>query len=193
MTFSSPIFLFLFFPLTVLMYFLIPAKLLRVRNALLTVASLIFYGFGEPVACILMLGVVFWSWLSALMLRKDGALRRIFLSLGIIGDLGVLCVYKYAEFLIGTVNSLFGISIPLLGLRLPIGISFFVFQAISYIMDVSRGEAKPQRNYFRLLLYIALPREFLVCTKYSAEIARRSPIPAALTQACLRYPAIRGR
>ena len=155
MTFSSPIFLFLFFPLTVLLYFLIPAKLLRVRNALLTVASLIFYGFGEPVACILMIGVVFWSWISALMLRKGGALRRIFLPLGIIGGLGVLCVYKYADFLIDSINSLFGVSIPLLGLSLPIGISFFVFQAISYIMDVSRGEAKAQRNYFRLLLYIA--------------------------------------
>lgn len=155
MVFSSPIFLFLFFPLTVLLYFLIPAKLLRVRNALLTVASLIFYSFGEPVACLLMLGVVGWSWISALMLKKGGICRKIFLPLGIIGDLGVLCVYKYADFLIETVNSLLGLSVPMLSLRLPVGISFFVFQAISYIMDVSRNDAKAQPNYFRLLLYIA--------------------------------------
>ncbi|MCR4761028.1 MAG: MBOAT family protein [Oscillospiraceae bacterium] len=155
MTFSSPIFLFIFFPLVFLCYFLIPAKFLRVRNALLTIASLVFYGFGEPVAMLLMLGVVLWSWGTSLLIQKGQIFRRIFLPLGILGDLGVLCVYKYADFLIESVNSCLGTAIPGLQLRLPIGISFFVFQAISYIMDVSRGDAKAQRNYFRLLLYIA--------------------------------------
>ena len=155
MTFSSPIFLFAFFPLVCVLYFLIPEKHLPLRNALLTAASLVFYGFGEPFAMLLMLGVVFWSWVSALLVQKGGLCRRIFLPLGIIGDLGVLCVYKYADFIIETVNQLCGTSIPLMQLRLPIGISFFVFQAVSYIMDISRGEAKAQRSFFRLLLYIA--------------------------------------
>lgn len=179
MTFSSPIFLFLFFPLTVALYFLIPAKLLRIRNALLTAASLIFYGFGEPVACILMLGVVLWSWGSALLLKRGGIFRKVFLPLGIIGDLGVLCLYKYADFLLGTFNSLSGCSVPMLGLRLPIGISFFVFQAISYIMDVSRDEAKPQRNYFRLLLYIAFFPQLI-----AGPIVRYQTVEDALSARC---------
>ncbi|MBR4200695.1 MAG: MBOAT family protein [Oscillospiraceae bacterium] len=155
MTFSSPIFLFAFFPLVCVLYFLIPEKHLPLRNALLTAASLVFYGFGEPVAMLLMLGVVFWSWITALLLQKGGICRRIFLPLGIIGDLGVLCVYKYADFLIESVNQLCGTGFAPLHLRLPIGISFFVFQAVSYIMDISRGEAKAQRSFFRLLLYIS--------------------------------------
>ncbi len=155
MTFSSPVFLFVFFPLVCVCYFLIPAKFLRGRNALLTAASLIFYGFGEPGAMLLMLGVVLWSWVCALMMKKSSTCRRLFLPLGVIGDLAVLGVWKYADFLIDSVNALFGVTAPLLHLRLPIGISFFVFQAVSYLMDVSRGEAEAQHSYFKLLLYIS--------------------------------------
>ena len=155
MTFSSPVFLFLFFPLTVLLYFLIPAKFLRARNALLTAASLIFYAFGEPVAMLLMLAVVAWSWGSALLMGRFPKQKRLFQVLGVLGDLAVLILYKYADFLITSANDLFGTAIPLMHLRLPIGISFFVFQAVSYVMDTARGEAQPQKSYFRLLLYIA--------------------------------------
>ena len=155
MTFSSPVFLFLFFPLTVLLYFLIPAKYLRARNALLTAASLIFYAFGEPVAMLLMLLVVAWSWGSALLTGRFPKQKRFFQVLGVLGDLAVLILYKYADFLITSANDLFGTAIPLMRLRLPIGISFFVFQAVSYVMDTARGEAQPQKSYFRLLLYIA--------------------------------------
>ena len=155
MTFSSPVFLFVFFPLVCACYFLIPAKLLRARNALLTVASLLFYGYGEPAAMLLMLGVVFWSWGCALLMQRSKTCRRIFLPLGVIGDLAVLGVWKYADFLIHSVNGIFGVSVPALRLRLPIGISFFVFQAVSYLMDVSRNEARAQRSYPKLLLYIA--------------------------------------
>ncbi len=155
MTFSSPVFLFVFFPLVLCLYFLIPAKFLRGRNVLLTAASLVFYGFGEPFAMLLMLGVVLWSWGSALLTEKGGLYRRLSLPLGILGDLAALLVYKYADFFITTVNSLCGTSFPLMHLRLPIGISFFVFQAISYLIDTARGESRPQRNYGRLLLYIS--------------------------------------
>ncbi|HBI85804.1 MAG TPA: MBOAT family protein [Ruminococcus sp.] len=155
MTFSSPVFLFVFFPLVCACYFLIPARFLRLRNAWLTAASLVFYGFGEPTAMLLMLGVVAWSWICALLLRKGGAYRRVFLPLGILGDLAVLGIWKYADFAVDSVNALLHTTIAQPQLRLPIGISFFVFQAVSYIMDVSRGEAEAQRSYFRLLLYIA--------------------------------------
>ena len=155
MTFSSPVFLFLFFPLTVCGYFLIPAKYLRGRNALLTVASLIFYAFGEPFAMLLMLLVVAWSWGSALLMGKYPKRKRLFQVLGVLGDLAVLILYKYADFLITSANSLFGTALPLMRLRLPIGISFFVFQAVSYVIDTARGEAEPQKSYLRLLLYIS--------------------------------------
>ena len=157
MTFSSPIFLFCFFPAVLLLYFLIPSKMLRTRNALLTVASLIFYGFGEPFAMLLMLVVVGISWLcaGAVSVNKHKALKRLFLFFGIVGNLGILCVYKYEGFLISTLNTVFKQDLPTLGLKLPIGISFFVFQAFSYVIDVYRHEAQPQKSYFRLLLYIA--------------------------------------
>ena len=154
MTFSSPIFLFAFFPAVLLLYFLIPSKYLRARNALLTVASLIFYGFGEPFAMLLMLIVVGISWIfaGAVAAKPQGGLRKVLLFLGIAGDLGILCVYKYADFVITSVNQLLHSEFQTLGLRLPIGISFFVFQAISYVIDVYRKDAQPQKNYFRLLL-----------------------------------------
>ena len=155
MTFSSPVFLFVFFPLVLICYFLIPAKFLRARNAFLTVASLIFYGFGEPTAMLLMLGVVAWSCASALLMQKYEKSRRLFLALGIIGDLGVLCVYKYTYFVLETLSACLHTGIAVPNIRLPIGISFFVFQAVSYLMDVFRGEAKAQKSYFRLLLYIS--------------------------------------
>ena len=157
MTFSSPIYLFIFFPAVFLLYFLISPKHLRARNALLTVASLIFYGFGEPFAMLLMLGVVGISWITAglVSLSKHKGLKILFSFLGTVGNLSILCVYKYADFVIASINSIMETDIPTMELRLPIGISFFVFQAISYIIDVYRREAQPQKNYFRLLLYIA--------------------------------------
>ncbi|MCQ2416748.1 MAG: MBOAT family protein [Oscillospiraceae bacterium] len=155
MLFSSPIFLFLFFPLVLICYFLIPSRFLKVRNAFLTIASLVFYGFGEPFAMLLMLAVVGWSWGAALLMQKIQPFRRYFLILGILGNLGALCVYKYTNFLIETLNACLHLEIAAVEIRLPIGISFFIFQAISYIMDVSRNEAKTQRSYWKLLLYIS--------------------------------------
>lgn len=175
MAFSSPVFLFGFFPLVLLLYFLIPARFLRGRNALLTVCSLIFYGFGEPIAMLLMLGVVAWNGLCALLIEKRQQGRRLLLFLGLAGDLGVLCVYKYADFLIETLNACLHTQLPQTALKLPIGISFFVFQAISYLIDVYRGEAKAQRNYFRLLLFIAFFPQLI-----AGPIVRYQTVEAAL-------------
>ncbi len=155
MTFTSPLFLFCFFPLVFLCYAAIPHRFLRVRNALLIFASLLFYGWGEPFAMLLMLGVVLLNYAAALGIAKGGVLRKVCYPLGTIGSLAILFVYKYADFLLGAVNDAFGLTLPLPHLRLPIGISFFIFQAISYLIDTARGEAPPQRNYFKLLLYIS--------------------------------------
>lgn len=155
MTFSSPIFLFCFFPIVFLLYALIPNRFLRLRNALLIVASLLFYGWGEPFAMLLMLGVVFLSYCTALGIGHGGIIRKIAYPLGIIGDLSVLCIYKYADFFIGSFNAVSGLHLPLPHLSLPIGISFFIFQAVSYLIDTARKEVPPQRNFFKLLLYIS--------------------------------------
>lgn len=155
MIFSSPIFLFCFFPLVFLVYAVIPQRFLRAKNGLLMLASLFFYGFGEPFAMLLMLLVVFWSYLSAILLDKGGWVRKIAYPLGIVGNLGVLITYKYTDFILESIQSLTNLSIPQPHLRLPIGISFFIFQAISYVIDVARKDAPVQRNYFRLLLYIS--------------------------------------
>lgn len=153
MTFSSPIFLFVFFPLTLLLYCICPN--IRCKNILLMLASLLFYSFGEWFAVVLMLVVVFFTWVLALVAQKGGAAKRFAVLLGVIGNLGVLAVYKYAAFFVQSCNDLIGLSLPVPHIALPIGISFFIFQAMSYLIDTVRGDAQVQKSYFRLLLYIA--------------------------------------
>lgn len=155
MTFSSPIFLFCFFPIVFLGYTIIPNRFLRVRNAFLMLASLLFYGFGEPFAMLLMLLVVFWSYISAILIARGGIYRKIAYPLGIIGNLSVLGIYKYTDFIVENLNTLLRTQIPQPKLALPIGISFFIFQAISYVIDTARKDTSVQRNYFDLLLYIS--------------------------------------
>ena len=155
MTFSSPIFLFCFFPIVFLLYAVIPNRFLRLRNALLIIASLIFYGWGEPFAMLLMLGVVLLSYTSALCVGRGRWMRKIAYPLGIIGNFSILCVYKYADFFISSFNTFTHLSLPQPHLKLPIGISFFIFQSVSYLIDTARGEVPPQRNFFKLLLYIS--------------------------------------
>lgn len=153
MTFSSPIFLFVFFPVVLLLYCICPN--IRCKNILLMLASLLFYSFGEWFAVVLMLIVVFFTWISALIAQKGGTEKNIAVAIGVIGNLGVLAVYKYAAFFVHSCNDLIGLSLPIPNIALPIGISFFVFQAMSYLIDTVRGDAQVQKSYFRLLLYIA--------------------------------------
>lgn len=153
MTFSSPIFLFVFFPVVLLLYCICPN--LRCKNVLLMLASLLFYSFGEWFAVVLMLIVVFFTWILALAAQKGETARRVAVAIGVTGNLGVLAVYKYAAFFVQSCNDLMGLSLPIPRIALPIGISFFIFQAMSYLIDTVRGDAQVQKNYFRLLLYIA--------------------------------------
>ncbi len=175
MTFSSPIFLFVFFPAVLLLYCICPN--IRCKNMLLMLASLLFYSFGEWFAVILMLIVVLFTWICALAAQKGGMAKKIAVTVGITGNLGVLAVYKYAAFFVRSCNDLMGLSLPVPNIALPIGISFFIFQAISYLVDIVRGDAQVQTNYFRLLLYISFFPQLI-----AGPIVRYQTIADALEQ-----------
>ena len=156
MLFSSITFLYAFLPLTLLAYFLAPKSW---RNGVLLVASLIFYFFGEPVYVLLLLlssvSGYFWSLLIE-KYRGNRPRAKACLVVSIVINLGLLGFFKYADFLIGTVNALLGTRIPLTGIPLPIGISFFTFQTMSYTIDVYRGKAHAQRNLATLATFVCL-------------------------------------
>ena len=151
MVFSSAIFLFVFLPAVFLLDRL--ARGVRLKNALLLAASLIFYAFGQPVYLPLLLVSVLLNYLCGLL--AAGQYPRLGLGIAVAGGIGMLAVYKYADFAIGTVNSLFGLSLPLTGIALPIGISFFTFQGLSYVIDVYRDRTLVSRSFFKVLLYIS--------------------------------------
>ena len=151
MVFSSAIFLFVFLPAVFLLDRL--ARGVRLKNALLLAASLIFYAFGQPVYLPLLLVSVLLNYLCGLL--SAGRYPRLGVGIAVAGGIGMLAVYKYADFAIGTVNSLFGLSLPLTGIALPIGISFFTFQGLSYVIDVYRDRTLVSRSFFKVLLYIS--------------------------------------
>ena len=154
MVFSSAVFLLMFLPLVFVGNTLIKKEF---SNYFLLLASLIFYAWGEPYLVILMIISVLVNWLVGLALSKTtGRTRSLFLVLGIICDLGILGYYKYAGFFAETVNYLLKREvIPVLEIALPIGISFFTFQAISYIVDVYRGDTEASYNLVNVALYIS--------------------------------------
>lgn len=159
MLFSSVTFLYAFLPLAILVYFLAPSVPVAWRNAVLLVFSLVFYFFGEPVYVLLLLlsslSDYAWSLLIEKYRHKPRA-ARAFLVVSIVINLGMLGFFKYTDFSIGTVNTLFGTAIPLTHVRLPIGISFFTFQTMSYTIDVYQGKAHAQRNLATFATFVCL-------------------------------------
>ena len=158
MVFSSLTFLFLFFPLVMGVYYLCPRAL---RNLWLLLTSLLFYAWGEPVYIRLMVASILFNYLcglgvAALQKREKKRLAKGLLILCIAGNIGALGLFKYADLLIGTVNNIAGSKIALLELALPIGISFYTFQALSYVIDVYRGTVAAQKNPITFGTYIAL-------------------------------------
>ena len=154
MVFSSTVFLFIFLPVVFGLYCLIPER--HIRNGLLIVASLIFYAFGEPFVVFLMVISILVNYVLGLTMQLKQPVRRVFLFVSLFWNLGLLGVYKYAGFFAMEWNRLpfFDVTVP--DIPLPIGISFFTFQAMSYVIDVYRGDIAVQKNPFRLLLYITL-------------------------------------
>ena len=156
MVFSNLVFLFLFLPIVLLTYFLSPKPL---KNLILLIFSLIFYAWGEPKYVLLMLFSIFINYIFGLLVAKSNSslkTKRFYLILSVIVNLLILGYYKYYGFLIDNINSIFDLSIAIEPLPLPIGISFFTFQAMSYVIDVYRNDAKVQKNLFDLALYISL-------------------------------------
>ena len=154
MVFSSLIFLCIFLPAVFILYGLIPS--LKARNILLMVASLVFYAYGEPVYVLLMIGSSLCNYVFArLVAQGSRRKRKTCLVLALVVNLGLLGVFKYTGMVIASFNGVFGTAIPDPGIVLPIGISFFTFQALSYVIDVYRGHVQAQRNYLYVQLYIA--------------------------------------
>ncbi|MBQ6540197.1 MAG: MBOAT family protein [Oscillospiraceae bacterium] len=152
MVFSSLVFLCIFLPVVLILHSAVGNR--KVKNGLLLAASLLFYAYGEPVYVLLMLLSALYNYLFALLLSKRRS--KCVLASAIAVNIGILCVFKYTGFLVSNLNNALGLAFHVPEIALPIGISFFTFQALSYVIDVYRGEVAVQRNYFKVLLYISL-------------------------------------
>ena len=175
MLFSSIPFLYYFLPLVLILYAIAPKKL---KNAALLLSSLFFYAWGEPRYILLMLATIFVGYLSGLLIEKfkGKALSKIFLTATVIFDLGALAYFKYADFFIENFNSVTGLSMPVLEIALPIGISFYTFQILSYSIDVYKGYVPAQKNPVTLATYVVLFPQLI-----AGPIVRYSDVATLLT------------
>lgn len=155
MLFSSIPFLFYFLPLVLAVYFLVPWKL---KNAVLLLSSLFFYGWGEPRYVFLMIASIMLFYVCGLLIEKAKTVtwKRVWLSVSVVISVALLCIFKYADFFITNFNAVTGLNIALLKLALPIGISFYTFQCLSYTIDVYRGDVDAQKNPINFGAYVAL-------------------------------------
>ncbi len=156
MLFADLFFMFAFLPLCFLFYFMF--KSIKVKNWVLIVFSLVFYACGEPVKIFMFLASVLVNYLLVLWMDKArGTVQsKVALALALVYDIGMLGVFKYTDFMISNVNGIFGTSIPLLKIALPLGISFYTFQTLSYVIDVYWDKVPVQKSFHKLLLYISL-------------------------------------
>ncbi len=174
MLFSSIPFLYYFLPCVLLVYFAAPKKL---KNSVLLLASLFFYGWGEPKYLLLMLFSIMQGYVFGLLIEKSRERRsgKLCLAAGVALSLAMLAYFKYADFMIANLNALTGLSVPFLKIALPIGISFYTFQIVSYLIDVYRGEVPAQRNFIDLAAYIAMFPQLI-----AGPIVRYSDIAAQI-------------
>ena len=154
MVFSSLVFLCVFLPVVFILYGIIPN--LKARNVLLMLASLVFYAYGEPIYVLLMIGSALVNYVAALLVSSGSPRKRqTFLIIAIVINIGLLAVFKYAGMIVNAINGVLRLQIPVPDIALPIGISFFTFQALSYVIDVYRGDVNAQKNFLYVQLYIA--------------------------------------
>ena len=154
MVFSSLIFLFAFLPAVLTCYYIVPKRFVRARNMVLLLFSLFFYFYGEPKLIVMLVLSILMNYLFGLSMRST--YRKPLLILCVIANLSLLGVFKYLNFFIRTADSLFGLSVPVTSIVMPIGISFYTFQALSYVIDVYRREVPPQHDPFSLALYVSM-------------------------------------
>ena len=170
MVFSSIPFLYYFLPAVLAVYFLTPRK---GKNAVLLLASLIFYGWGELRLLPLMAFTILLCYVCGLGIERSRKRKKLWLLASIVISVGLLGVFKYADFFIGSLNTVTGLKIPLLHLALPVGISFYTFQCLSYTIDVYRGSVPAQKNLINFGAYVALFPQLIAgpIVRY-ADIAR---------------------
>ena len=156
MIFSSIPFLFFFFPLFILLYFTLPFKY---KNYILLLFSLIFYAWGEPIYILLMIFSSIVDFINGKNIEKykdDNKKKKFYLIISIIINISLLGFFKYADFFIKVINNILYLDIPLLNLGLPIGISFFTFQTMSYSIDVYRGDVKAEKDFLTFMTYVCM-------------------------------------
>ncbi len=155
MLFSSIPFLYYFLPSVLILYFIVPKKL---KNMVLMLSSLVFYGWGEPKYVILMIASIVIGYFSGILIEafSQKKLSKVFLGISVAVNLGFLAYFKYADFFIENFNAVTGLSVSLLRIALPIGISFYTFQILSYTIDVYRKDAQAQKNIINLACYITM-------------------------------------
>ena len=195
MVFSSLTFLCIFLPVILILDRILPG--VRTKNVLLLIASIVFYAYGEPVCVFIMLGSCILNYLWALFigkcLDKDKlVLAKVIVALSVIQNLAVLGVYKYADFAISQINLIPGVSIKPTGIVMPIGISFFTFQAMSYVIDVYRRDCTVQKNPFSVMLYVSFFPQLVAgpIVKYhdiELEISTRKETPEETAKGIRRF------
>ena len=146
-------FIFVFLPIVVALYYLVRKEL---RNYVLLLSSVVFYAWGEPQYFLVMILIVAVNYFCALLMERFSSFRRFFVTLALLSDFGVLGYFKYTDFLIENLNALLHCGIDPIKVVMPIGISFYIFQSVSYLIDVYRREIPPQRDFYKLFLFIAL-------------------------------------
>ena len=173
MVFSSIPFLYYFLPCVLILYFMAPRRL---KNSVLLLTSLVFYAWGEPRFVLVMLLTILQGYIFGILIERYRDRRaKLCLAVSAAVSLGLLGYCKYADFFIENFNAVTGLSVPLLKVTLPIGISFYTFQILSYIVDVYRGTVPAQRNFINLAAYIAMFPQLI-----AGPIVRYSDIAAQL-------------
>jgi alginate O-acetyltransferase complex protein AlgI len=153
MLFSSTTFLFIFLPVVLAAYYLARASF---RNFILLAASMFFYAWGEPRYLLIMISIVTVNYCSAILIERYRKYAKLILTLSILIDIGNLIYFKYTNFILENLNTIFDSNLDMLRVIMPIGISFYTFQAMSYLVDVYRKDCNVQKNYYDLMLYITL-------------------------------------
>lgn len=192
MVFSSTIFLCIFLPIVLLGYYICPKK---GRNLFLLIASLVFYAWGEPKYVLLMMLSITINYVFGLLMEKNRQNARrlkLMLVLSVVIDLALLCFFKYTDFVISNINAAFDTGFDLLKLALPIGISFYTFQAMSYTIDVYRGDVKVQRNIIDFGMYISMFPQLIAgpIVRYAdveGQLRERSVTMQDLSEGAMRF------
>lgn len=184
------VFLCIFLPAAFCLHLLLPG--MRAKNFLLVVASLVFYAYGEPIYVILLVASSAGNYILARLTGECPKIRKLTMTLAVVINLGLLVIFKYSGFLVDTFNSVTGAGIPVPQVRMPIGISFFTFQALSYVIDVYRGDASVQKNFGKVLLYISFFPQLIAgpIVKYhdvEAEINNRKQTPEEIGKGIRRF------